>query len=141
MDNNDDKRRHLLAEMTAGGGSTHDRDHDDLLQPWRRLARHLSPLVGESGFCALYGRSGRLIQPYHGWLAGGATPRTIDGALVDLARRFSEAGAEQAHAANNALLDTFTKLLADLIGEALTIRLLHAVVQDQGEPKNAQEHK
>jgi hypothetical protein len=141
MDNNDDKRRHLIAEMTAGGGSAHHRDHDGLLQPWRRLARHLSPLVGESGFCALYGRSGRLIQPKHAWLAGGAIPRTIDGALVDLARRFADAGPEQARSANDALLNTFTKLLAELIGEALTIRLLHAAVQDQGEPKNAQEQK
>jgi hypothetical protein len=141
MDNNDDKRRHLLAEMTARCGTAHQCDHDGLLQPWRRLARHLSPLVGESGFCALYGRCGRLIQSNYAWLAGGSIPRTIDGALVDLAKCFAEAGPEQARAANNALLDTFTKLLADLIGDALTIRLLHAAVQDQGEPKNAQEQK
>lgn len=141
MDNNDEKRRHLLAQMTTGDFPAHQRDHDSLLQPWRRLARHLSPLVGESGFCALYGRCGRLIQSNYAWLSGGAAPRTIDGALVDLAKRFAEAGPEQARAANGALLDTFTKLLADLIGEALTIRLLHAAVQDQGEPKNAQEQK
>jgi hypothetical protein len=127
--------------MTATGASAHQRDLDGLLHPWRRLARHLSPLVGESGFCALYGRCGRLIQSNYPWLAGGPACRTIDGALVDLAKRFAEAGPEQARGANNTLLDTFTKLLADLIGEALTIRLLHAAVQDQGEPKNAQEQK
>lgn len=141
MDKNDEKRRQLLAEMTAGESPAHPGPLDALLQPWRRLARHLSPLVGESGFSALYGRSLRLAQPEHGWLVGGATPKTIDGTLTDLAKRFGEAGAQQAQAANVALLDTFTKLLADLIGEALTIRLLHSAVQDQGEQKNAQEQK
>jgi hypothetical protein len=142
MDKNDDKRRYLLVEMTAGfrpapsGGH-----HDALLHPWRCLARHLSPLIGESGFCALYSRSGRLVQPLHGWLGAGATYKTIDGAIADLAARFGDAGAEQAGEANLALLETFTGLLAGLIGEALTNRLLQAAVQDQGEQKNAQEQK
>jgi hypothetical protein len=141
MDKNDDKRRQLLVELAANGGVALARGADALLQPWRRLARHLSPLIGESGFCALYGRAARLVLPDHAWLAGTPPARTIEGAIDALAQRFGTVTAQQAQAANLALLDHFTKLLADLIGEALTIRLLHSSIQGIGEQKNAQEQK
>lgn len=142
MDKNYDKRRQLLVEMiTSSGAASPTEGSEHLLLPWRRLARHLSPLIGESGFCALYGRASRLAQPDHGWL--GATPasKSIDGLIAALGDSFGGVNADAARAANGALLNTFTMLLSDLIGEALTIRLLHSAAHGEGEQKNVQENK
>ena len=55
------------------------------------------------------------------------------------------ADAERAAAANAALLQTFTQLLAALIGERLTQRLLESATATTdtvpGQQKNAQEQK
>lgn len=139
MDKNDDKRQQLLAAMAASGGASPEGGTQCLLQPWSRLARHLSPLVGESGFCALFGRAARLVSARFDWIASPSF-KTIDALIAALGERFACVGPDQAQAANMALLDTFTRLLADLIGEALTIRLLHSAARGPGE-QNAQEQK
>ena len=142
MDKNYDKRQQLLVElMTSTGAARPLQGNEHLLQPWRRLARHLSPLIGESGFCALYGRASRLVQPDHGWLASTPASKSIDGLIMALGGTFGTVNADAARAANGALLNTFTMLLSDLIGEALTIRLLHSAAGGEGEQKNAQENK
>ncbi|GAB3448274.1 hypothetical protein NX773_06760 [Massilia solisilvae] len=139
MDKHDDKRQQLLVAMTASCGASTRDGTLSLLQPWSRLARHLSPLIGESGFCALFGRAARLVSARFDWVAGPSF-KTIESLLGALGERLASVGAEQARAANTALLDTFTRLLADLIGEALTIRLLHSAALSTGE-QNAQEQK
>lgn len=142
MDNNDDKRHRLLVEMMTSCGPAGHRDgNEHLLQPWRRLARHLSPLIGESGFCALYGRANRLVQPQHSWVATPAASKSVEGLIAALGDTFGTVGAATAHAANAALLNQFTQLLSDLIGEALTNRLLHSAAQGEAGHKQAQEHK
>jgi hypothetical protein len=138
MNKNNDKRQQLLEELMAGGGESAT---GELLQPWRRLARQLSPLIGESGFCALYGRAGRLIAARYGWLPAGTSFKTIDVLIAALGDSFDGIEAGEARAGDIALLDTFTRLLAELIGEALTTRLLSAASQGQGDQKNAQEQK
>lgn len=142
MDNYDDKRNQLLVEMMTSCGPAGARDgNEQLLQPWRSLARHLSPLIGESGFCALYGRANRLVQPEHSWLASPAASKSVEGLIASLGDAFATVGAATAHAANAALLNQFTQLLSDLIGEALTNRLLHSAAQVEGGNKQGQEHK
>jgi hypothetical protein len=112
-----------------------------LLQPWSRLARHLSPLIGESGFCALFGRAGRLVAPQFAWFPATSSFKTTDVLIGALGQCFDGVPADEARIGNIALLDTFTSLLAGLIGEALTNKLLDAAAQGQGEQKNAQEQK
>lgn len=142
MDNHDDQRHQLLVALVTSCSPASQRDgNEHLLQPWRRLARHLSPLIGESGFCALYGRASRLVQPEHTWLAAPATFKSVDGMILALGDTFATVGAATAHAANAALLNQFTQLLSDLIGDALTNRLLHSAAQGEGGHKQAQEHK
>ena len=99
---------------------------DLLLQHWLRFAIQLSPLIGDSGFCALYGRAARLASARFAWLAQVAPVKTIDALLAGLRDRYAIAGAADAAGANAVLLATFTKLLAGLIGEALTMQLLDA---------------
>ncbi|RZA32782.1 MAG: hypothetical protein EOP92_24280 [Lysobacteraceae bacterium] len=116
-----------------------------LLQPWRRIAQHLCPLIGESGFCALFGRAIHVIGPEHAWLAPQQPCRAPEQLFTSLEERMALVDADRATAANDALLRTFTQLLATLIGERLTQRLLESatatVDSAQGQQKNAQEQK
>jgi len=142
MNNNDDKRQRLLLDIMTNNGATRlPESTDELLQPWRRLAGHLSPLIGESGFCALYMRATRLLAGQIDWLPSGQSCKSIERVVAALGERFDSMDALGAQAANAALLNTFTKLLSDLIGEALTTRLLTSAANGDDGQKNAQEHK
>jgi hypothetical protein len=74
-------------------------------------------------------------------LAAPATFKSVDGMIVALGDTFGTVGAATAHAANAALLNQFTQLLSDLIGDALTNRLLHSAAHGESGNKQAQEHK
>lgn len=142
MDNDDDKRQKLLLDMmTSKRSSSRPDGHDHLLHPWLRLATHLSPLIGGSGFCALYGRAARLVIPQFGWLTVSQSSNSMDALFVTLAENFAAVDADRADAANAALLTTFIELLSALIGEGLTIRLLDSAHNGELEQKHAQEHK
>ena len=96
-----------------------------LVLPWLRLAEQLTPLIGESGFCALFGRALRLSAPRFERLSSCDSARPVADLFTSLTRTLHEMGPEHAAAANGALLGTFTTLLGSLIGEALTKQLLH----------------
>lgn len=116
-----------------------------LLQPWRRIAQHLCPLIGESGFCALFGRAIHVVGPEHAWLAPEQPCRAPEQLFASLEERMALVDSERSAAANEALLRTFTQLLATLIGERLTQRLLESATATMdpahGQQKNAQEQK
>ena len=116
-----------------------------LLLPWRRIAQHLCPLIGESGFCALFGRAVHVVGPDHAWLAPQQPCRAPEQLFSSLEERMALVDAERAAAANEALLRTFTQLLAALIGERLTHRLLESATASAdttpGQQQNAQEQK
>jgi hypothetical protein len=142
MNNNDDKRQRLLLDIMTNNGATRlPESTDELLQPWRRLSGHLSPLIGESGFCALYARATRLLATQFDWMATGQSVSSIERVLAVLGERLDSMDTLAAQAGNAALLNTFTKLLSDLIGEALTTRLLASAANRGEGQKNAQEHK
>jgi hypothetical protein len=114
---------------------------DLLLQPWRHLAAQLSPLIGDSGFCALYGRSARLASTRFGWLMPMQSGKSIDGLLVAMRALYAAAGHSEATQANDAILLTFTKLLTGLIGRALTMQLLDAAPAGGNASKPVQEQQ
>jgi hypothetical protein len=142
MDKNDDNRQQLIAEMLAL--HEHDSAPDRLrheLMLWERLAARLAPLIGESGFHALYGRAVRLVRPQYSWLETDSSQQTIRLLLNGLERKLTLVDPQLARQANATFLHSFTSLLASLIGEALTMRVLHAAWQDESEDKNTQEQK
>ena len=110
-----------------------------LLQPWRRIAQQLCPLIGESGFCALFVRAVHVVGPDHAWLAPQQPCRSPEQLFALLAERMALVEAGRAAAANRVLLQTFTQLLATLIGEALTRRLLASATVTVDQQANAQE--
>ena len=92
---------------------------------WEQLAAHLSSLIGEAGFCALYARSLAVAGAPEALVRSSASLRSVDSLVEQL--RAGLATLEPAHACdvNAAVLDTFTKLLSGLIGDGLTARLLN----------------
>jgi len=139
MDSYDDKRRHLIAQAMAACDAVESNAGNHRIQPWKQLAGHLSPLIGESGFSALYRRAVRLASGEHEWLNAPQASTTADELLSALRSQLAAEDAHQATAANAALLATFTKLLSGLIGEALTIRLLQAAWTDADDKPNARD--
>jgi len=139
MERDDNKRRQSSDDGTAlpQASATVDR-----LRLWRRISGQLVTLIGESGFCALFGRALRTMAVRYDWLSVDTSRKAIDGLLVALERDL--AGVERAVAdiANAELLNTFTRQLSSLIGEALTARLLEqATASEQDGPEDVQEHK
>ena len=112
-----------------------------LVQPWLLLSVQLTPLIGESGFCALVGRALRLTNVRAERLSAGDGARSMADLFTSLTRILNEIGPEHAAAANRAMLDTFTTLLGSLIGEALTRQLLHVALEDGDGQKHGQEQK
>jgi len=114
----------------------------DRLRPWRRMSGQLVSLIGESGFCALLGRALRTMAVRYEWLSVDAAPKSIDGLLNALERDLAGVEPAVAGIANVEMLNTFTRQLSSLIGEALTARLLaHATALEQDGPEDVQEHK
>jgi hypothetical protein len=118
--------RSLQAAATSSGAHV-----PTLVQPWLRLSEQLSPLIGENGFCALFGRALRLSAVRYEHLRACMGARSMHELSGSLTTVLNEMEPEQATSANGALLDTFTTLLASLIGEALTKQLL-TVAQEGG---------
>lgn len=114
--------------------------HDARLQPWLRLGEQLTPLIGDSGFCVLFGRAVRLASSRFGGLEGCDPSKPTAHLFASLTRTLNELGPEQAAQANATLLETFTTLLGTLIGEALTKQLLHDAMGGDGQ-KHEQEQK
>jgi len=110
------------------------------LKPWLRLGEQLTPLIGDSGFCVLFGRAVRLTSVQFGGLQGCDPSKPTSHLFASLTSTLNELGPEQAALANAALLDTFTKQLGNLIGAALTKQLLQDAMGGDGQ-KHEQEQK
>jgi hypothetical protein len=114
----------------------------DRLRPWRRISGQLVALIGESGFSALFGRALRTMAVRYEWLSVDPARKSIVGLLGALEHDLASAEPAVAAIANAELLNTFTRQLSSLIGEALVARLLEqATASEQDGPEDVQEHK
>jgi hypothetical protein len=140
MDRDDNPRR-----IDGGGEPTPELPGAParLLQPWRRISGLLAALIGESGFCVLFGRALRIVAAGHAWLDMHNERKSIDALLRAYEGDLARVDAAQAKLANAVMLDTFTGQLAALIGAALTRRLLADATQEfdgREGPHDVQEH-
>jgi hypothetical protein len=135
MDHNEGQRPRLPDDAGKANSSA----TAALVESWLLLGEQLTPLIGESGFCALFGRALRLSTARFEGLGSYESARTVAGSMMSLTRTLNEIGPEHAGAANGALLDTFTTLLGSLIGEALTKQLLHVARAGADGQKHGQE--
>ncbi|MET0982420.1 MAG: hypothetical protein ABWY02_09995 [Telluria sp.] len=148
MDHTDGQRPRSTNEADATGRASHSGQAGGevpgvaaLVQPWLLLSVQLTPLIGESGFCALVGRALRVTNLRSERLTAGDVARAVPDLFTSLTRILNEIGPEHAPAANAAMLDTFTTLLGTLIGEALTKQLLHVALEGADGQKHGQEQK
>jgi hypothetical protein len=139
MPKRDEKRQQLILEALAPKADAGRAAVDHALWPWERLAEHLTPLIGDAGFCALYGRAVRLTAPEFKWITASQSANSIESLFQTLREDFVSVEPAIMTRANNLLLDTYTGLLSALIGEVLTTRLLNAAWRDESDGKNSQE--
>lgn len=141
MNNNDDTQQPRFPDTANDGTTSPPESKTRHLQQWLRLAEQLTPLVGENGFSALFGRAIRLERPHYPWLSTSQSGTTVAQLLENLMGDLGRVEPDIAERAHTRLMDTFTKLLSTLIGAALTIRLLDSAVTSGQEQNNAQEQK
>ena len=95
-----------------------------VFERWQQIAERLEPVIGARGVDVLFGRALHLTTKRFPWLATSAALGNSAETLKQLAARFESQEASVATEAGAALLLTFTELLANMIGEPLTVRLL-----------------
>ena len=100
---------------------------DGAVNRWELIATQIISIIGYGGFCALYLRSVHLAQATYPWLSGKPLLPQTDDWFEHLKASLEGQTPELASAASNLLLITFTDILASLIGEDLTIRILYSV--------------
>lgn len=114
----------------AGGAPDAPAVVDAVSRTWQFMAAQLEPVIGERGVGVLLDRAVHLTGKRYPWLAYTAAPQDHADRLVRLQTQFARRDAKEAAEAGCALLVTFTELLAGLIGESLTERLLASVWLD-----------
>ena len=99
---------------------------DTAIDLWEQMATQIISIIGEEGFDSLYARSVSLTQSTFPWLAAASPESKIGQRFTELKISLEGQTPEQTSAANSLLLITFTDILASLIGEQLTIRILRS---------------
>lgn len=105
------------------------------------LVSELDPLIGNRGVSALYRRSLQLVRADFPWLCPVDASETTSTPGADLRANLDRRSADEAGAASLALLTTLTNLLATLIGEPLTHRILLAAWGTGGSGERPTESK
>lgn len=114
---------------------------DAAIDLWEQMAAQIISIVGEDGFNSLYARSVFLAQPTFPWLTAGTRSQPDDQRFAELKKDLEGQTPSQAHEANSLLLLTFTGILAALIGEPLTTRILCAAWGDDASTSTRMEFK
>lgn len=111
----------------AGGAPDANAVVDAVTRTWQFMAAQLEPVIGVRGVRVLLDRALHLTAKNFPWLAQTAPLEAGADPLARLQDRFASRDTTEAAEAGCALLVTFTQLLASLIGEPLTERLLACV--------------
>ncbi len=97
------------------------------LSTWHQVAVRLGPVIGSRGVEALFNRSLHITSKSYPWLAVDESGENFAFQFPDLRARIALREPVDAEEASHTLLVNFTELLATLIGESLTMRLLEPV--------------
>jgi hypothetical protein len=116
-------RHQLIKKLTA---QRHEDGTDAAVSLWTQMAAQLILIIGAGGFDSLYARSVHLSQSSYPWLAVGSDLLKDDHCFSALKKSLSDQPPALATEANCLLLLTFTNILALMIGESLTTRILNS---------------
>ena len=97
---------------------------DAMIGTWQEIVARLTPIIGRRGMAALYNRSLGLSAAAHPWLANAHDSSLANLDLAALRSVLAQLSRTDAAIGASSLVQTFTKLLTDLIGSSLTARLL-----------------
>ena len=117
-----DMLRHLLIKRVTT--QRHENGPAAGADLWRKMAAQLILIIGSGGFDSLYARSVHLGRSTYPWLETGSEPLETDHRFSDLEASLQMQLPTLARDANCLLLITFTDILASMIGERLTTRIL-----------------
>jgi hypothetical protein len=137
MDRDDNKRQTRVHDTMPA-------QPDEVRQwmaPWQRMGKQLVPLIGELGFCALFGRAARLLASRYDWIGALAPCKSAAALLASLEEAMMAIDPAEGRIANAELLATFIRQLTALVGDALTARLLASAKDLTPGLDDAQEQK
>ena len=100
---------------------------DAVLEIWQQMAARLEPVVGARGVDVLFGRALQLTTKEFPWLKTSADSGNSAASLTSIRNCLEARDKDVAAEVGLALIAGFTELLAGLIGEPLTDRLLDDV--------------
>ena len=123
-----DLRQAIQRALTREAGADADANAlaDAALRVYDALAGELALLIGEGGVRALTARSLHLVQHDFPWLAEAHAAGPSEGPFAQVRFLLERQEPAVARQAASAVLATLGGLLATLIGEALTMRVLRA---------------
>ncbi len=114
---------------------------DVAIYQWELMATQIISIVGEGGFSALYLRSAFLARSTFPWLPTNSLSPQTDTRFAHLKTSLEGQTPELASAANSLLLITLTDILASLIGEDFTTRILRSAWSNDAPSRASQEFK
>jgi hypothetical protein len=121
------KHAHTSLAQLAADGADAPRIADRAVAIWRDIDAALSPIIGPRGVAALFKRSLLLTGTAHTSLVTAHDGADTLGDFAALRAILEQQSSANAIATNGALLQKFSDLLSNLIGESLTERLFHSV--------------
>lgn len=127
---------HLLRHQMIIGLAEPDAEKmvDAAIERWEQMASQIISIIGEGGFNSLSERSVILTQATFPWLLSNALQSSADHRFIALKASLEGQTASLAIEANRQLLITFTDILASLIGEQLTTRILRSAWGHKPQP-------
>jgi len=138
METRDPLRHQLIERLMA---QPPEKGADAAIDLWVLMATQIISIVGEEGFNSLYARSVFLAQPTFPWLAASSLSPQADQRFANLKQCLEGQPPSHARDANCLLLLTFTGILAALIGEPLTTRILSSAWGDDASTRTSKEFK
>ena len=136
METRDPPRHQLIERLMA---QRPEKVADAAINLWEQMATQIISIVGEEGFNSLYARSVFLAQQTFPWLAASSLSQQTDQRFAELKKCLEGQTPSQAREANSLLLLTFTGILAALIGEPLTTRILCSAWGDDASTSTSKE--
>jgi hypothetical protein len=138
METSDVLRHQKIKSLTA---QPTEKVADAAIGLWEQLATQIISIVGEGGFDSLYARSLFLSRSTFPWLVASSGAPQIDHRFEKLKTSLAGQTPVLASEANRLLLITFTDILASLVGEQLTARILDSAWDHDAQDTAGKEFK
>jgi hypothetical protein len=126
-DSPESRRIALALARQVDAGADPAQIADTIISIWHEIDGALHPIVGQRGVASLYRRSLHLTSPAYPWLAGLQDDIQAAMDLAALRSVLVQQSSANAAASGGDLLQTFHELLASLVGDSLTERLLRSI--------------